>query len=317
MKKYKSIIRTLVVGGGGFIGSHLIQLLSEDSRRSIIVAGRRPYPSTTLPANVQYVSGDISNDVALMPLLDNADEVIDLAYASVPKTSFDDPVTDVLSNLPATVNLLQKASSRNLRRLMLVSSGGTVYGSAKYLPIDESHPTDPISPYGITKLATEKYALMYHRLAELPVIIVRPGNPYGPNQFGNLAQGFIGAAMYAAIKKQKVMIFGERGTIRDYIHIDDMCLGMIAALEYGTPGDIFNIGTGFGYDNCGILDLLSEVIKPHGYDLFREHLPARSFDVAANVLSSARLTYLSGWRPSIALEDGLAKTWDWVLDRSL
>lgn len=311
-----NIIRTLVVGGGGFIGSHLVQLLATDNRRFIVVAGRRSESPIGLPSNARYVCVDIASDAALLPLLDDTDEVIDLAYASVPKTSFDDPVMDVLSNLPATVNLLSKSGCKKLRRLVLVSSGGTVYGNANYLPIDESHPTDPISPYGITKLAAEKYALMFHRIAKLPVVIVRPGNPYGTNQFGNLVQGFIGAAMYAAVNRQKVMVFGERGTVRDYIHIDDMCRGILAALEYGKPGGIFNIGTGFGYDNRAILDLLSEVIKPYGYELSAEYLPARSFDVSENVLSSARLTYISGWRPSISLEDGLAETWNWVMDQS-
>ena len=240
------------------------------------------------------------------------DEVIDLAYATVPKTSFDDPVHDILSNLPVTVNLLQQASTRKLRRFLLVSSGGTVYGNAHQLPINENHPNNPVSPYGITKLATEKYALMFHRLAGLPIVIARPSNPYGPNQFGNLAQGFIGAAMYAIAKKQAVALFGERGTVRDYIHIEDLCRGLLAALNSGMPGDIFNIGTGVGHDNRAVLDLLSTIVQSDGYAVEVEHHPERYFDVAENVLSAARLTYVSGWRASTTLENGLRDTWGWV-----
>lgn len=309
----KESIRTLVVGGTGFIGLHLVHLLHATTKRQIVVVGRRSQPPAALPTDVRYVCADAGKDDALLlSLLGEADEVIDLAYATVPKTSFDDPVHDILSNLPANVNMLQKASNFKLRRFLLVSSGGTVYGNSQQLPIDEKHPTNPVSPYGITKLAVEKYALMFHELKGLPVVIVRPGNPYGPHQFGDLTQGFIGAAMYAALNKQKITVFGEHGTVRDYIHIDDLCQGILAALDHGNPGDIFNIGTGVGHSNREVLEMLSSIINHEGYSLEIETLPARSFDVAANILGSARLTSASGWCARTSLDSGLRSTWDWV-----
>lgn len=306
------MLKTLVVGGAGFIGTHFVRLLCADGRRQVVVVGRRRQGPAGLPPLARYVSADAADDKSILALLAEVDEVVDLAYATVPKTSFDDPVHDVLANLPATVNLLQKASDFPLRRFLLVSSGGTVYGNAARLPIDESHPTNPISPYGITKVAAEKYALMFHQLMGLPVVIARPGNPYGPDQFGKLAQGFIGAAMYAAANGESVTVFGERGTIRDYIHIDDLCGGLMATLEHGKPGDIFNIGTGIGQDNLSILELLSDIVGRDGYTLTIQTKPARPFDVAANVLDSARLTQVSGWRAQILLQEGLQKTWDLV-----
>ncbi|NYT46275.1 NAD-dependent epimerase/dehydratase family protein [Alcaligenaceae bacterium] len=306
--------RTLVIGGAGFIGSHLVCRLLATGIREVTVVGRSRSPKFTLPKGVRYIAGDAGNSVFLEDLLADSDEVIDLAYATVPKTSFDDPVHDVLANLPATVSLLKQASKHSLRRIILVSSGGTVYGSAAYLPIDESHPTNPVSPYGITKLAAEKYALLFHRLEGLPVVIARPGNPYGPNQMGNIGQGFIGTAMLAVLKRQKITLFGNRGTIRDYIYIDDLTDGLIAALDYGTPGEVYNIGTGVGTDNRAILDLLGDLAYPAGYTMECTVEPARSFDVSSNVLSSARLTYVSGWRPHTSLNAGLATTWDWALE---
>lgn len=306
------MIRTLVVGGAGFIGSHLTRALAADGRRSVTVTGRQPTPRHPLPSGVRYVCADAIDEQRLQPLLSDSHEVVDLAYATVPKTSFDDPVHDVLSNLPATVSLLKKASEYPLRRFLLVSSGGTVYGNSLHLPIDEFHPTNPVSPYGITKLAAEKYAFLFHRLAALPVIIARPGNPYGPNQFGNLAQGFIGAALYATLQRQKTVVFGERGTTRDYIYIDDLVQGLIAALDFGVPGEVYNIGTGIGSDNRSVLDELDNIVRADGYAVECEHREPRSFDVASNVLSSARLTYASGWRPQVDLRDGLARTWKWV-----
>lgn len=305
-------LRTLIVGGTGFIGSHLVRLLCEDDQREVIVAGRRTVRPTNLDTRADYVPVDVADDRTLLPLLTGVSDLVDLAYGTVPKTSFDDPIHDVLTNLPATVNLLKRASEFPLRRFLLISSGGTVYGNTDKLPIDESCPRNPVSPYGITKVAAENYARMFLQLSRLPVVIARPGNPYGPEQFGQLAQGFIGSAMHAVLNRSRVTVFGDRGTIRDYIHIDDLCRGLIAALEYGEAGDIFNIGTGIGQDNLSILELLSDIVSHDGYTLDIEFKPARPFDVAANVLNSSRLTSASGWHPQVSLESGLRATWDFV-----
>lgn len=308
-------LKTLIIGGGGFIGSHWAHHLARQSDREVIVVGRSPIPRFSLPDSVSYVQGDAGDIAFIGNLLDSCDEVVDLAYATVPKTSFDDPVHDVLVNLPSSVVLLRQASKRKLRRLVLVSSGGTVYGNAAYLPIDETHPTNPVSPYGITKLALEKYALMFHRLEGLPVVIVRPGNPYGPNQLGNLGQGFVGTALYSMLKRQPVCVFGERGTVRDYVYVEDLVTGLSAALHHGKVGEIYNIGTGIGYDNQSVLDEIDSIVRADGYSIEREYRPLRTFDVAENVLSSARLTYLSGWRPQFDLHTGLKATWQWAKEQ--
>lgn len=306
-------LTTLVVGGAGFIGSRLVELLVANSAREVWVLGRSALPRQALPDGVRYIQGDASDSRCMQALLATCDEVIDLAYATVPKSSFDDPVHDLMSNLPPTVNLLQEACRHRLRRFLLVSSGGTVYGPAFSLPITESHPTNPISPYGITKLALEKYALMFHRLEGLPVVIARPGNPFGPAQVGNQGQGFIGAAIWATLRRQPVCIFGERGTVRDYLHVDDLAEGLLAALDHGAIGATYNIGTGQGLDNREVLDQLMPLAQAANYEIALKHLPARVFDVSANVLCSASLTELSGWRPRQSFSSALARTWEAAL----
>ena len=306
---------TLVVGGGGFIGSHLVLKLLESGRKNIRVIGRSAQPRFALPDEVGYISGDISNEHFVRSLLTDGDEVIDLAYSTVPKTSFEDPVRDVLENLPSTVTLIKIASEYNLKRFVLLSTGGAVYGNATYLPIDEFHLTNPVSPYGITKLSTEKYALLFHYLNQLPVIIIRPGNPYGPNQLGNLGQGFVASAMFALLNSKQVNIFGEFGTIRDYIFIDDLASGVVAALDKGVVGEVYNIGTGIGLNNREVLDAIINLPGASNYPLNLVITPARLFDVAENVLSSAKLTYVSGWRPKVSFSEGLENTWTWVRQR--
>jgi len=261
------------------------------------------------------VSGDIGDEQFVRSLMIGCDEVIDLAYSTVPKTSFEDPVHDVLANLPSSVTLIKVACECKLRRFVLVSSGGTVYGNAAYLPIDEFHLTNPVSPYGITKLAVEKYALMFHHLSSLPVVIVRPGNPFGPNQLGNLGQGFIASAIFALLNNKQVNIFGERGTVRDYIYIDDLAEGLVAALNHGIVGEVYNIGTGIGSDNKEVLEAIVKISDKSTYPLNLVIQPKRPFDVAANVLSSAKLTYSSGWKSKTSINVGLKKTWAWAMQQ--
>ena len=306
---------TIVIGGGGFIGSHLVLKLLESGRKQIKVIGRSSQSRFHLPDGVCYISGDISNEHFVRSVLKDGDEVIDLAYSTVPKTSFEDPVHDVLANLPSTVTLIKAASEFNLRRFILVSSGGTVYGNATYLPIDEYHLTNPVSPYGITKLALEKYALMFHHLNALPVVIVRPGNPYGPNQMGNLGQGFIASAMFALLNHKPVNIFGERGTVRDYIFIDDLSDGLVAALDKGKVGEVYNIGTGIGLDNRQVLDEIVKISSQSGFPINLVIQPERPFDVAENALNSAKLTYVSGWKPRTSFYAGIEKTWSWAMEQ--
>ena len=307
--------RTLVVGGGGFIGSHLVLKIFESGRKNIRVVGRSAQPRFSLPKGVDYLSGDISNESFVRSIIQGCDEVIDLAYSTVPKTSFDNPVHDALANLPSSVTLIKVASEFNLKCFVLVSSGGTVYGNAAYLPIDEFHLTNPVSPYGITKLAIEKYALMFNHLNSLPVVIVRPGNPYGPNQLGNLGQGFIASAIFSLLNNKQVNIFGERGTVRDYIYIDDLTNGLVAALDKGKVGEVYNIGTGIGLDNREVLDAIVNISDQPRFPLNLVIQPERSFDVAENVLSSVKLTYITGWKPKVSFQTGLKKTWLWAIQQ--
>jgi len=305
-------LTTLVVGGAGFIGSHLSNKLSESGLRTVIAIGRSDTPKFFLKPGVKYLSGDVRDEKFICSLLSISDEVIDLSFNSVPKTSFDDPVRDVMENLPTSVYLQKKASTYPLKCFLLVSSGGTVYGHVNAVPIKETHSTNPVSPYGISKLTTEKYAFLFHQHFNLPVVIVRPSNPYGPNQFGNLAQGFIGAAIRAVLSGKNIQVFGESGTVRDYIYIDDLVSGIMSALNHGEKGSIYNIGTGIGSSNHQIINRLADLFVRDSYDYKIEKMPARSFDVNQNVLDFSQLTKVSGWIPITDLSVGLESTWNWA-----
>jgi UDP-glucose 4-epimerase len=278
----------------------------------VVVLGRRR--ESPFDGGVEYHS--VTDGAERLPgILGNADEVIDLSYSTWPQTSFQDPVKDILDNLAASVRVFQHLVQTKVQRVVYVSSGGTVYGQAVETPIREGHPTNPVSPYGITKLAIEKYGLMFHLANRLPIIIVRPSNAYGEGQAPFRGQGFVPTAIASCLRGDRVRIFGSEGTVRDYVYADDVASGIVAALEHGSIGEIYNLGSGNGTTNLRILEMLRPMLSDVGVDVAPEHLPARSFDVAVNVLSAEKLVDASGWRPRIDLESGLRRTFEWLADR--
>ncbi len=306
-----SFSHTLVIGGAGYIGSHLTaQLLA--TGRKVTVLGRTVNPGNTLPNGVDYVAGDFGKYDLITSLLDKHQEVIHLAYATVPNTSFENPLADLLQNLPPTVQLFSKIADRGIK-LVLVSSGGTVYGEAEKLPIQETHPTKPISPYGVTKLTLENYAYLYAATHGLKFVCVRPANAYGIGQRPFVGQGFISTAMASAMRGEPIKIFGQHGSIRDYIYVSDLAAGIVSALESGLLSETYNIGSGLGLSNMDVINAITPLMQDIGCTVNVEHLPERTFDVKANVLDTAKLQALNGWQPKVRFNQGLRFTRDWLM----
>lgn len=306
-------MKTLVIGGAGFIGRHLAaELLA--TGREVVAVGRKERAQVALPETVEYRQGDIKDRAFIASMLQGVDEVVDLAYSSVPKTSYENPVQDIMDNLPGSVALFETACNLPIKKILFVSSGGTIYGEPEKLPIVESHPTNPISPYGITKLALEKYAQMYHRIRGLPIVNVRPSNPYGEGQRPFVGQGFVATAIGAMLAGQEIKIFGPQGTVRDYIYVRDAAKGLVAALDHGVPGQAYNIGSSIGRTNLEVIQQISAIAQLHGIQPKVTHVPPRAFDVSANVLSNEKLFAISGWRPETDFAAGIERTWNWCRD---
>lgn len=297
-------MRTLLIGGAGFIGVHLTSILVQ-SGREVSVLGRRPIQDLSTEKQIQYIQGDFNDTLLLDQLIPSGGEVVQLAYATIPNTSFDDPLADLNQNLPPMLQLMRLCAKKDAK-LILISSGGAIYGESISSPISEAHPMRPISPYGITKLAIENYAHLFSISHGLKYIIIRPSNPYGAGQLPFRGQGFIATALALILQGRPVSIFGRAGTVRDYIAIDDLTQGILAAMNYGHLGAAYNIGSGVGFSNLEVLKLLSIVLEPLGYPLAVKHELARPFDVEVNVLDSSKLQEVSGWKKNIDLADGLA-----------
>ena len=303
-----------VIGGSGFIGRVVVQYLLA-SGRDVRVIGRRQHAPAALDGKATYLSGDYGDKNFLTEALSGAEEIIDLAYSTVPKSSFEDPIHDITTNLPQAVNLLSVvAGNHNIRKLVVISSGGTVYGPAMCAPITEDHQTNPISPYGITKLAAEKYALMYHQLLNVPVTIVRPSNAYGEGQLPYRGQGFIATAIATILNDETVTVFGGDHIVRDYIHVEDVATGIIKILESGQTGFCYNLGSGSGHTTNEVLSFIAELAQQQGKAVKVLQQPRRSFDVPSNILDCNRIQVETGWQARISFAEGLERVWRWMLD---
>jgi UDP-glucose 4-epimerase len=229
--------------------------------------------------------------------------VLHLISTTLPGNSNDDMVYDVQTNLVATLQLLSAMVARRVNKIVFISSGGTVYGNPKYLPMDENHPTEPSVSYGITKLAIEKYLLLYQHLHRVKASILRVANPFGQRQRVETAQGAVAAFLSKAMNGEPVEIWGDGSVVRDYIHVSDVAEAFARAVDYDGERSVFNISTGIGTSLNELLDLVERAV---GRTVVRHYCPGRRFDVPVNILDNSLARRELQWAPQVALDEGLA-----------
>jgi UDP-glucose 4-epimerase len=303
-------MRSLVLGGGGFIGSNLCRALVTAGERVRVFESRPFDPSRGLPADaVEWRQGDFTDREQVADALTGCDVVYHLVSTTLPKTSNDDPAYDLQSNAVSTLNLLEAAGKKGVRKIIFVSSGGTVYGIPQQIPIPENHPTEPICSYGIGKLAIEKYLHLYNVLRGLDYCILRLSNPFGEWQGPTGGQGAIAAFLHKGLKRETIEIWGDGSVVRDYLYIADAVSALVKAKDYSGQVRVFNIGSGVGRSVNEVIATIESVV---GHPVSRKYLPTRAFDVPRNVLDIKRAAELLGWRPTHSFEEGLRRTWEWM-----
>ncbi|HYW85712.1 MAG TPA: NAD-dependent epimerase/dehydratase family protein, partial [Spirochaetia bacterium] len=241
-------MRIVVFGGGGFIGSAVTDRLLRDGHDMRIFERPRvtPYRQFGNAEHVEWVTGDMLSPHDLASAVDGMDAVLHLASSTLPKSSNDDTVFDVQSNLVAALQLLNAMAAGKVGRIVFISSGGTVYGEPRYLPIDEKHPTNPLVSYGITKLAIEKYMLLYERMHGIRTTILRVANAYGERQRVETAQGAVSVFLHHALRRQVIEIWGDGSATRDFIYVGDIAEAFVRALSYDGDARVLNISSGTG-----------------------------------------------------------------------
>jgi UDP-glucose 4-epimerase len=301
----------LVLGGAGFIGSHLAEALAQEGHR--VKVFDRPHvdrlPLFPRQKGFEIHTGDFLNPQALTPALRGTEVVFHLVSTTLPKNSNDNPLYDIETNLLGSLRLIALCREHGVRKLVFVSSGGTVYGVPRSVPIAEHHPTEPISSYGIHKLAVEKYLYLAHRLHGLEYCILRPANLYGPRQRLDIAQGAVAVFLDRALRERPIQIWGDGSVVRDYVYVADAVDAILKAARFQGEPRVFNIGSGIG---VSLNQLVGEIEKLLGRAIEVEHAEGRAVDVPVNVLDCTLARHHLGWRAATPLSEGLRKTCEWL-----
>ncbi len=297
-------MKILVIGGTGFIGRHLCPFLGKD--KQVLVMARNPRDvddSNRTGSNISYVKGDITDRDQVFAAMKGIDYVVHLASTVIPSTSNADPIFDVQTNLVGALNILDAAVEHKIKKLVFLSSGGTVYGEGTGKPFKEDDPTNPICSYGIVKLAIEKYIQMYHQLYGLPYAILRVSNPYGPGQIGEKPLGVVSIFLDRIKRNQAIEIWGNGSVSRDFIYIDDV----VSAITNATFGKedrlLLNVGKGASTSLNELLKLIKTVF-PEG-KVIVSYKASREFDASHVSLDVSKAKEILGWSPEISLSQGI------------
>ena len=301
--------RCLIFGGSGFIGTNLCRALSGQVRTLKIFSS-----SPAVVDGVEWIEGDFLNSDDIDSAVDDVDIVFHLISTSTPASSNADPLADARQNILQTLRMLDACRIKQVKRVVFISSGGTIYGDAKIFPTPESHPERPICAYGISKLAIERYLGLYERLYGITGISLRVSNPYGPYQHSAKNQGVVAAFISRALAGQPIEIWGDGSVVRDYVYVEDVVEAILRAATYTGSERTFNIGSGKGI--C-LTDIADAVAQATGLKLNKIFKASRSVDVTKSVLDCSRAKTELGWSSTHSLEQGIDSTVYWMRARNI
>ncbi len=297
----------VIVGGGGFLGANLAMALKAEGAH-VRAFGRTRYFEDPLK-DVHWMSGTLDNMQKLSSLIDGADVVFHLAGTSTPASAEANRKEDVTGSVLGTINLLDLCRSVSVERVVFTSSGGTVYGNSTDTPFSETTLPQPISSYGINKLAAEFYFQLYNRTYGMKNTVLRVANPFGPYQHGLKNQGAIPIFARRALAKQPLKIWGDGNATRDYLFGSDVAQAMIAAATYEGGETVFNIGSGVGRS---LNELIADLKTVLGHEIDVQYQEPRGLDVPTSILDCSLAAQELGWRAETDWLTALRKTCDWV-----
>jgi UDP-glucose 4-epimerase len=301
-------VRALVTGGAGFIGSNVVGLLLGEGNEAVVLDDISSGYEENLYDEAGFVRGDVTDRDVVDSAMSGCEVVFHLA-ASVGNTrSIDDPARDSQVNAIGTVNVLESARAHGIRRVVFSSSAG-IFGELKTLPIREDHPQDPDSPYGVSKLAAEKMCLVYNKLYGMSNVCLRYFNVYGLRQRYDAYGNVIPIFAERILRGSEVAIFGDGEQTRDFVNVADVArANYLAGTTDGVRG-VFNLGSG---SRITINDLARMMAELSGTTPRIIHGAPRPGDVRDSLADIGAAAEAFGFRPSVALEDGLRVYLDWL-----
>ena len=305
-------MKILVTGGAGFIGSHVVDALVAAGHDVVVVDDLSTGHRENLNPKARFHQLDITDPKMVELIRDERPAVLNLHAAQMDvRRSVADPLFDARVNVLGTINCLEGARRANVRRIIFVSSGGAVYGEQETFPAAESHPTNPVSPYGVSKRAGELYAFFYQAEYQIPFFAMRYANVYGPRQDPHGEAGVVAIFVGKMLRGEPVVVNGDGKQTRDYVYVGDIARANVLALEREPSGPV-NIGTGIETDVNRLAELL---LVATGSRSEVRHGPAKQGEQRRSVVDCAKAASVLGWRPEVALADGLRRTAEYFRSR--
>lgn len=301
--------KVLVLGGNGFIGSHLIDSLIADGHEVTCFTKLDGQPATNLvhlQDNIRIIDGDFADTDQLDGAIKGNDYVFHMLSFSTPASTIDDHFIDIQKNVIGTIKLLELCVKHNIKKIIYPSSGGAIYGNQLKERLDENAPTEPVSLYGISKLTIENYLRYFSNVHGLDYMIFRISNPFGPRQNPRGAQGLIAVSLLAIKEGRPLRVYGDGNNTRDYIYVTDAADLMARAFDMETQHKLYNLGSGVGYS---INDILSIYRTRMGFNFEVDKYPARESDVLRIILDVDRLSEFQ-FQPKVGFEEGIEATWE-------
>jgi UDP-glucose 4-epimerase len=298
-------VKIVVTGGAGFIGSNIVDAYVERGHEVHIVDDLSTGQMANINAKAELHELDIAEPQASRLIERLKPDVLSHHAAQMDvRHSVADPAFDARVNIIGFINLLEAAKNAAVKKVIFASSGGAVYGEQEVFPAAEDHATRPSSPYGVSKRAGELYLSYYQQAFGLPHIALRYANVYGPRQSAKGEAGVVAIFLSLLLTGKTPTINGDGGQTRDYVYVGDVVAANVAALDSSFMGPI-NIGTGVETDVVSIFQHLRRAV---GSQIDAQHGPAKTGEQRRSCLDASRAAHVLGWRPRVALAEGLQRT---------
>jgi UDP-glucose 4-epimerase len=295
----------LVTGGAGFIGSNTVDALVLAGHAVTILDDFSSGKQENVNPKAKVYKMDIQ-DAAVENIFrdEKIEMMVHFAAQMDVRKSVADPKFDASVNVLGFLNLMELGRKHGLKKVVFSSTGGAIYGEQDYFPADEQHPMRPLSPYGITKLVTEKYLFFYKEIYNIDHVILRFANIYGPRQNPHGDAGVVAIFTQKMLKGEQPIINGDGKQTRDYVFVGDVVQGVLLGLKYN-GSDIFNIGTGIETD---VNQLFGHIKTLTDSTCEEKHIPAKAGEQMRSVITSKKIGEALGWKPTVSLEEGLKRT---------
>lgn len=301
----------VILGAAGFIGTNLTLELAKNRENKIIVVDEKMeyFNSAIEFPNVKKYLLRFEPDTDFADVLEGQDVVYHLISTNNPTSSNKDIGHDITDNVKISISLLEACVRSHVKKVVFISSGGTVYGKTTSFPIKEEAVTDPITTYGIQKLTIEKLLYLYHYVYDLEYSVIRLSNPFGPFQRPNGKLGVVTTFIHKALQGERLLVYGDGSVVRDYIYITDAVNGIIRIANSDCEERIFNLGSGKGTSVNEIIDIIKKVVQ---IPVDVEYVEERAVDVPINVLDSSKYESYFGKRKMKSLEEGVRLTMEFL-----